>query len=423
MRKILWFLAGAAVWFAIDWLLDLRQAPIPTPPTSDSPAASLDALAASLVEAGEFVRGHHWYGSDRERTEAYRHILRQLVNSLEGNALMDPDFPYFHEINTRTKAGMDNSDQRYLIALFNGDGVYRVWGHRGSSRRLDFTVYGLDDLSPSVSTLATDDLKAAADGSFEVIIGGEPRDHNWLDSEAGLQRLLVRQIHADWPNETPGEVHIDRIDTERPDYPTLDDETFARRINLATDKFNTALRRWPEMSRTRIAKFIPVNSLSPPRDTGVEGGLAGRLMVAGHFKLEQDEALVITAWPSEADYQGIQLGHHWWESLDYANRQTSITADQARISSDGAYHFVIAASDPGVVNWLDTEGFSRGVILMRYDGLPVPELAKEKHPRAQLVKLNTLWNYLPGDEPRVSPEERAAAIAERRRHVQRRFGY
>jgi len=369
------------------------------------------------------VRGHQWYGSELEQAEAYRHIVRILTAALEGQAMMDPDFPFFREINTRTKSGMDNSDQRYLIAMLRGEGVYRVWGTRGSSRRLDFTLYGKDDLSPSISTIETDALKVDADGRFELFVGGPRREQNWLASRPGPVRLLIRQIHSDWETDLPGEVHIDRIDSGRPTYPTLTRELMAERLVDATNKFALSVRRWPEYSRTRFDKLMPANWMSPPRDTGETGGLAGRLIVGGHFQVTADQALIVTTWPSTAAYQGIQLGHHWWESMDYANRQSSLTTDQARLSDDGAYHFVISARDPGVPNWLDTEGFERGVILLRYDGMPVPELPEDQHPVAKLVPFDEIASNLPEGEPHVGAEERAAAIALRREHVQRRFGY
>ena len=241
-------------------------------------------------------------------------------------------------------------------------------------------------------------------------------------AEPGAQRLLVRQIHSDWANELPGEVHIDRVDGGRPPYPKFSAGIMAERLTAATNFFAKEVRLWPEFSRTRIA-ILPANTLLAPRDTGSEGGLAGRLMSGGHYELADDEALIVKAWPSDAKYQGIQLGHHWWESLDYANRQTSLTTDQARLSSDGAYHFVIANMDPGVPNWLDTEGFARGVILMRYDGLATPEIPEEHHPQAAVVKLADLRAHLPVDEPVVSSEQRASRLAERRQHAQRRENF
>ncbi len=422
LRNALWFVSGALAALVGSFLLDLRQETAKPLPRDLALEQSLDDLAQAIRDAGAFVRGHPWYGSEREQADGHRHVVRTLIGALEGHALMDPDFPFFREIDTRTKGGMDNADQRYLIATLRGEGTYRVWGTRGTSRRLDFTLYGEDALSPSISTLETDALQVDADGRFEVIVGGPKGPRNWLASRSGPVRLLIRQIHADWEHERPGEVHIDRVDAGRPAYPTLTREEMARRLRSATETFAKDVRRWPEMSRTRFAALLPANTLTAPRDTGGEGGLSGRLMVGGHFELSEDEALLVTTWPSSAAYQGIQLGHHWWESLDYANRQTSLTTEQARLSEDGAYHFIISARDPGFANWLDTEGFERGVILLRYDGMPVAEIPETQHPVARVVPFEEIAANLPPGEPHIEADERQEAIGLRRRHVQRRFG-
>ena len=421
--KMMIFSLGVVIGVAGLAGFQLRKVTVEPVVASGQLEQSLDQLAGAVREAGVFVRDHIWFGSEEEQAEAYRHIVRTLINSLESRALAEPDFPFFVSLNHFNKLGMDNSDQRYRIALFEGDGVYRVWGTRGTTRRLDFAVYGPDSMAPMVDTLSTDDLEVAADGSFELWIGGKLREGNWLRAEPGLQRLLVRQIHSDWAAELPGEVHIDRVDSGRPIYPSFSARIMADRLTAATMFFAEEVRRWPERSRTRIAGLVPANTLLAPRDTGSEGGLAGRLMSGGHYELEDDEALILTSWPSTAKYQGVQLGHHWWESLDYANRQTSLTADQAYLSSDGAYHFVVSAKDPGVPNWLDTEGFSRGVILMRYDGLGAVGIPGEQHPTATLVKLSELRGSLPADEPTVSLGERADQLAMRRRQVQRRENF
>ena len=44
-------------------------------------------------------------------------------------------------INPNNKTGRDNPDQRYLIAILDGNHHYRIWGSRGTSRRLDFVLY------------------------------------------------------------------------------------------------------------------------------------------------------------------------------------------------------------------------------------------------------------------------------------------
>ncbi len=423
IKTVFSFLAGVAVALALTFAADLRQDTAEPVPANQDLEQSLDGLADAIRDAGVFVRGHLWYGSAREQAEAYRHVIRALYNGLERHSLMDPDFPDFQELNPRSKVGMDNADQRYLVAVIRGEGTYRVFGARGTSRRLDFTIYGEDDMAASIATLDSDRLVVDEEGNFEVIVGGPERPGNWLPTEPGLLRLMVRQIHSDWNTETPGSLHVDRIDDGRPLYPEFSRAIMAERIGDTTRFFSNTVRRWPELSRTRFHALLPANQLTAPRDTGSEGGLSGRLMVGGHFDLDENEALIVKTWPSTAAYQGIQLGHHWWESLDYANRQTSLTTDQARLSSDGAYYFVVSATDPGVPNWLDTEGFERGVLLLRYDGMPNPELPEEQHPVAKRVEFGALREELPTDEPIVDAETREQQIARRRRHVQERFEF
>lgn len=420
-RTILYLTLGALIGALLMYLKDFKTESTEMVQDGIGLEESFQEFASAIDQAGSFVQQHQWYGSPIEQAEAYRHILRGLIAAIELQAMSDPDFPYFHEVDPFSKSGMDNSDQRYLITLLNGEASYRVWGNRGTSRRLDFTLYeGSLPMAPSFATITTEQLVTDADGNFELHIGGSPRANNWLPGHAGEMRLLVRQIHSNWSAEVPGQMHIDRIDADRPLYPVLTTEKMADRLRAATNTFAADLRRWPELSRTRFSMLMPTNRLMPPLDTGKEGGLAGRWMVGGHFDLKEDEALIISARPTDARYQGIQLGNHWWASLDYANRQTSVTADQAKVSSDGAIYFVISQADPGVSNWLDTEGFARGVILMRYDGMSAP-LSDEQTPVAELVKLADLREHLPADEPEISADERALGISERRRHVQLRF--
>lgn len=379
------------------------------------------ALSLAVSDAGTFVQNHQWYGSEREQTEAYRHIVRSLISSLELKAFSDTDFPSFHEINTFSKTGMDNADQRYLTTMIHGNGSYRVWGNRGSTRRLNFTLYpDGSPLASSFATLTSDDLIVDENGLFELFIGGKKREPNWLPLKTERYRLLIRQIYSDWDNEKAGDIHIDRIDKDRPLYPSLSKEKMIANLDDATHDFKTNVQLWPELSRTRFALLMPPNTLTPPRDTGVEGGLTGRWMVGGHFNLADDEALIISTKKTEAKYQSIQLGHHWWESLDYANRQTSLTIDQSFADTDGTIRYVISQKDPAIQNWLDTEGFKRGVILMRFDGLDRP-LSKSESPTAQLVKFSDLKNIF--SDNNYTKHQRKKEIASRRKHTQQRYNY
>ena len=422
MKKILYLTIGLFIGFVLSYLWQFRLYEPKKIIHEGTIESSYDALIESLVQSGEFVQSHKYYSSDREKAQAYIHILSSLISTIKQEVINDHDFPYFNNLSTFTKTGMDNADQTYHQTFLDGSGTYRVWGTRGSSKTISFTTYLPDTLSKSLYVL--DDLKYNQDGSFEIILGGKNMDFdNWMPLENTSTRLLVRQTLSDWNNEVPGTIHIDRIDKEKDPYPKINTDSVAEDlINLANELLSN-ITRWPDYHLKRVEQIMPLNSISKPRQVGQTGGLSGRLMSVGHFNLKNDEVLIIKAWPTESSYQGIQLGNPWWQSLDYANRISSLTLDQSKVSSDGAIYYLLSKIDPGYHNWLDIEDFNRGVILMRYDGLKNAYLDKSLYPSAQLIKINDLNKHLPSDEKKIIEGEREFQIQKRREHVQKRFNY
>lgn len=422
MKKILYLTIGLFIGFVLSYLWQFRLYEPKKIIHEGTIESSYDALIESLVQSGEFVQSHKYYSSDREKAQAYIHILSSLISTIKQEVINDHDFPYFNNLSTFTKTGMDNADQTYHQTFLDGSGTYRVWGTRGSSKTISFTTYLPDTLSESLYVL--DDLKYNQDGSFEIIVGGKNMDFdNWMPLENTSTRLLVRQTLSDWNSEVPGTIHIDRIDKEKGSYPKTNTDSVAEDlINLANELLSN-ITRWPDYHLKRVEQIMPLNSISKPRQVGQTGGLSGRLMSVGHFNLKNDEVLIIKAWPTESSYQGIQLGNPWWQSLDYANRISSLTLDQSKVSSDGAIYYLLSKKDPGYHNWLDIEDFNRGVILMRYDGLKNAYLDKSLYPSAQLIKINDLNKHLPSDEKKIIEGEREIQIQKRREHVQKRFNY
>ena len=86
------------------------------------------------------------------------------------------------------------------------------------------------------------------------------------------------------------------------------------------------------------------------------------------------------------------------------------------MSSDGKIRFVASPVDPGIPNWIDTEGRSEGLIVFRYIGAENPQA-----PWVSLVPEKDVRSRFPDDTPVVTPEERRETIAVRQRHVQHRF--
>lgn len=389
-------------------------------------AAAYDRFALAVREAGEIVKRHPFYRDPKNRASGFAFITGMLIATLEEDVVQDADHPLFRVLDFRIREGGDNPDQRYLFAQVRGDATYRIWGTLGKQRGLEFQLYAGEPWRKnggrSVSTLPFEEIVFDADGRFEIFLSPEKRERNWLENAPDATELIVRQVFSDWKDEIPGEVHIDRVGFEGRLKPVVGETDMAARLSKAADDLTRSVATWPDFVLERYMHGRSANTFSAPADPTAVGGVAGRFMSNGFFELADGEALIVTIWPIGARYQGIQLADPWFSSLEYANRVTSLSADQARASADGAYRFVVSASDPGVQNWLDTTGLPKGAMLIRFDGSELARFPKDKVPVAKKVKVAEVRANLPSDTPTFTPAERAAQVAERRRHVQVRFG-
>lgn len=395
---------------------------------SDPLGAAFEGLIDALRDGAAWVREHPFFEDDENRAGAYMFLVHMLLSGIEEHVVFDPDFPSFRVIDPRTRGGGDNSDQRYLMSRITGGATYRIWGRIGAERRVELQTYAGDPYMAggggrSADFLAHEDLRVERDGTFEVIVSPEPQPGNWLENPPDGTRILVRQTYGTWADADIGEIHIDRVGAEGDAKPDLTPDDLRARLDGAATYVGTHVEVWPEMVRGLFVDSRPPNQISDPVDPGKFGGVSGRFMAFGLWDLAPDEALVVTTWPASGNYQGIQLTDLWYSSLEYANRQTSLTGDQARLDAAGSYTTVLAAVDPGVANWLDTMGRRRGVIILRYDGTTVPEFDPERRPVARVVKLAEFDAELGPGVARIGPDERRAEIAARRRHVQARFGF
>lgn len=186
-------------------------------------------------------------------------------------------------------------------------------------------------------------------------------------------------------------------------------------MNAAATAVHDRNKSWITLAN-RIWERAPRNIMTPPRPT--PGGLVGQYSAFGTFELGDDEALILTSYPSDADYQGIQLGNRWFTSLDYETRISTLTPAQSYQSADGAYHYVISHRDPGIQNWLDTKSHKQGLIMMRWQG---KSATPPKASMMRVVKFEDLISLLPEGVFEFSKADRAKQISARQMAVKRRF--
>lgn len=378
-------------------------------------------------ETVDLFRGSPFFEDDQERAEAYRGYLYSLIGSIKAGALQSKNHPRFmRAVDWTSKSGLDNPDNNYYIARIHDDANYRIRGERGSTSNLIFQlVVGQPGVrgagsSTNVSVLYHHELDIDAQGDFEIIVSRDDPGPgvNWLPNGPGAETLIVRHTHGEWRSERDGVLLIERIGAEGEGAMPLTPGTMAQGLREAAVSLfdrNATWMGYAERSWSSRAR----NGISPPR--GTQGGLVGQYSAFGSWQLDNDQALILSTARSDASYQGIELGNLWFVSLDYETHTSSLNLEQMECSSDGRCYTVISHRDPGVQNWLDTEGHRRGLIMMRWQGLDEP-LAEVLHPRAELVSFKDIRELLPADTAPFSSAQRRAQIQARRAAVHERFG-
>lgn len=384
-------------------------------------------LCASLGKAAEYVQAHPYYADPQNRASGFAMITAVAISALETQVIHDPDFPIFHVHDSRLLSGADNPDQRYLSCRIRGGETYRIWGRIRTERRLDVQIYaGAPTKSApgrSASFLSFEEMQLEDDGSFEITLSPQRTGKNWIENPADGARVLIRQIYADWEVAAPGEVHIDRVGFEGALRSPPSEAELSQRFRTAGEKVLEDVVAWSTLHQMMIGQpdvKTPVNRIPGMVDTFAQGGAKGRYMTFTIFEIEPDEALIFRMWPTGATYQAVHLRDMWNSSLEYSNRQSSLTTEQAFLDPDGSYWMVVGGTDPGIQNWVDTMGLTRGRLACRYDGIGGKPFDPAKTPTVEKVKYADLLAKLPASTPRLTPADRAAAIAARRRHLQER---
>jgi hypothetical protein len=319
--------------------------------------------------------------------------------------------------------GLDNPDTLYFSARIRDDAEYLVTGRRGGTADLSFQVLNGDytpaDVPDSLNAFDDRDIEIGPDGSFELHFGPPRPDAgpNYFALGPRASMLLVREVWSDWTAE-PGRIAIQRVEGIGAAPKAVDEPMLGKRYNAAAKSLVGQLNTFLQFPEWFYLK-LPVNTMTEPRLT--PGGLATQYSSAGHYELADDEALIVTVPASDAPYQGFQLGSMWYVSLDFVNHQTSLTADQARHDPDGMLRFVVSEQDPGLTNWLETTGHSRGYLQIRWQRTS-REFTAADGPVVEHVPFSELAERLPFYErARVTPDQWRARIAARQAAVANRM--
>jgi hypothetical protein len=320
---------------------------------------------------------------------------------------------------------LPNADFLYRYAFVDGEQLYRITGRRGTSHFLEAqTISGFfgDSNLKLLKTYDFDRFEIAADGSFEIGVGPEPLPGctNWIatDPASANNTVIVREAFYDWSGETGSTLRIEPVDPTAA-LTELDEPELIRRLGAASrlmkfchNTFSGGLTQ-QVLSAVGTNRFLLVDT---SKDEHASNPSAGYVPCV--YELAPGEALLVEIDRPSARYWNIHLGDVWWQVTDFTHHQSSLNGHQVRFDSDGKARIVVCDKDPGIANWLDTVGVSKGVALLRWyftDSYPTPA--------ARVVRLDTLQGDLPGETAWVTPEERRRSLDARREAVLRRYGH
>jgi hypothetical protein len=391
-------------------------------------AVLTQSFADAVLEAEKIITSAPHVQTDQDLAEGYDYLAGSIAASLHMAWAYERDFPYFvQSTGPYTKLGLDNPDTLYLHAYMRDDAEYIVTGQRGTTADLSFQVLNGDyspvDVPDSLTAFDDRRLEIRPDGTFELRFGPPTpaSPANYVPLGPGSAMLVVREVYSDWAREQRGTLRVQRADKIGLAPPPPDASLLAKRYNVAGKLLLSRLRTFLTFPEWFYLKE-PVNTMTAPRQT--PGGLATQFSSAGHFDLSPDQAMIVTVPSASKDvapYQGIQLGSMWYISLDYINHQTSLSADQARADDDGMLRFVISEQDPGVANWLELTGRTRGYVQIRWQRL-TRDLTAADGPHAEAVPFASLRDRLPNyEQARITAAEYRARIAARQAAVANRM--
>ena len=321
-----------------------------------------------------------------------------------------------HEV-VGARTGGDNPDNCYRLAGIEHGSRYRLRGRILDRKpaNISFTLTANYGTSQTIQTIEDHELRIEPDGTFEIQIDDQPSTGapNRLTTQPGVRFIFIRDSMMDWTRETPLELSIERLGDANAD--PLGTAQMAERA-IQHSLGDLYLYFW---FQNVWSGLTPNTITGATAMSGSGGGLVTQGICNGSFDLGPDDAAILEYDPAGAGYCAVQLTEWLYRSLDYHRIQSSLTAAQSAVDSDGKVRLVIARRDPGVWNWLDTGGQARVFSILRWqrmkqDGPPISAHLK-------LTTIDRLRGELPAETRWTDRQEREAQLEQRLAAYRRRI--
>ena len=352
-----------------------------------------------LQEVDSRYLGPEWgLGTPDDVAGGFRAVMHILQGGLFSHFEEDALNPHFLRIVSPTrKFTGDNADAVYFEAAIDPGGAYRVRGNTGGAVYTSLTLEAGAQQGAfgthTAGVINDEDFDVAGDGSFEVFLGGTPRKRNWLALPPDASRITTRHyfenpLAAACDASISVRLEITSLEPQAPP-PRPDDDSIAAGIRRVSNFLRSRTLEMPQPGQAEQPPFVsttPNQFPLPIKPGNFTLAAADAAYSMAPYVLGPDQALIMRGrWP-ECRCANVSLWNRHMQTYDFRTRPVSLNRVQTELESDGNFRMVIAHRDPGVPNWLDTEGRPFGLVFWRFM-LPEGDIRK---PEAEVVDFSAL---------------------------------
>ena len=374
--------------------------------------AAWNRFARELTRIGEKIVGPTGARNARERAEGYRYLVRLLSAAHQLEMDIDRKRPTLARMMTPIrKFKGDGPDTLYYEAKLDDNLEYEVYVRRGDDIFFSLTVYAFDENGAYkiVDGLFDHDMV------FENVFGEQvAKFHvsaerpegvaNWLRLEGERPILFSREyfpetvLAVDAGRYRPAIMNIECVSdvTPPPVYGEADLEEGLQRVidfvedatdvsiglsvfaglNLIAHESETGGKR---TAMTRIDDGVLIHETESDSEYSAQelAQMIDPRLVANNlpgpgidylgawFKLNPDEAIRISGTDVSCRYWSCQIMTRYLESADFRYGPIGINNRQVKKDEDNAFVIYASAENPGVENWICTQGYGNAHIVFR----------------------------------------------------------
>lgn len=409
--------------------------PVANTDQRDMEKRALRILARAELERPKFMVAHllreveqHEYAAQMDQFDdmideyVFNYVMRAVANDGQAPGVlrfMTPPHRWLGHDMPGSRWGADSPDFCYRMIPVSHDGSYVIRARPSceSPPTAHFALMGKNTAAPQIlSLLDSVDMEPEDDGEFVLTVDADPANgrKNHIQTSPDAQQIWIRDALGDWQAQVPFALTVERVNPPLSD-PLSDEEV----VQLAARALVDGV--YYSYFISRITTSLPPNQMDKPVSSAAMGGMATQYTAKANVVLQPDEAMIVTASSAGALFRNAVLTSVFNVSLNYWDKVSCLNHSQMAPDGDGMFTYVIAHQDPGVHNWLDTNGLPQVVFGHRWQSFPGGSAKDVPTIEARVVALANLEKELPAGVARIDGAGRMAQLASRRAGFDSRF--